>query len=331
MKRKTKNKKKINKAVKIIISVFMIYLLLMATVFTIGTIYLNKINRFDDIVPVPPEEEFFDVDEEATGDDVDPEEIIWDPGMDVQDEDLLNILLVGQDRREGEGRQRSDSMILCSFNSETNELAMVSFLRDLYVQIPGYSDNRLNAAYVFGGFPLLKETLYLNFGVTVDGCVEVDFSGFKNIIDTVGGVDISLTAEEAKCIGGGATEGMNHLDGEHALHYARIRYIDSDFNRTARQRNVINAVINKMRDRSVSELMSFVDAVLPMITTDMSNSQITKYALQYAPSLKGLQVSTHHVPGNGRYRSAKVRGMAVLIPDLAGIRKDLREEYLPLD
>lgn len=330
MNKKTKNKKKSNKAVKIIISVFMIYLLLMATIFTIGTIYLNKINRFDDIVPVPPEEEFFDVDEDATGDDVDPEEIIWDPGMDVQDEDLLNILLVGQDRREGEGRQRSDSMILCSFNAETNELAMVSFLRDLYVQIPGYSDNRLNAAYVFGGFPLLKETLYLNFGVTVDGCVEVDFSGFKNIIDTVGGVDIKLTEAEAKCVGGGATEGMNHLDGEHALTYARIRYIDSDFGRTARQRNVINAVINKMRDRSVSELLSFVDAVLPMITTDMSNAEITKYALQYAPALRGLQVSTHHVPGEGRYRYAKVRGMSVLIPDLAGIRKDLREDYLPL-
>ena len=326
MKKKSKGKK----ALKIILAVFIIYLLLTVSIFTIVTVYLNKINRAEDVVPVSPEDEFFDVDDGVTSDyEIDPDDIVWNPGMDLQDEALLNILLVGQDRREGEGRQRSDSMILCSFNSETNELALISFLRDLYVQIPGYSDNRLNAAYAFGGFPLLKETLYKNFGVTVDGCVEVDFGGFKKVIDTVGGVDINLTQAEAKIVGGGATEGVNHLNGERALTYARIRYIDSDFGRTERQRNVINAIIEKMRNRSVSELMNFVDSVLPMITTDMSNAQIVKYALQYAPALKELNVNTYHVPSEGRYQYAKVRGMSVLIPDIPNIRRDLKEKYLP--
>ena len=89
-----------------------------------------------------------------------PEEVDWSEIEPFLDDDLLNILLVGQDRREGEGRQRSDSMILCSINPATKQISMISFLRDLYVQIPGgYSDNRLNAAYVFGGFPLLMDCL----------------------------------------------------------------------------------------------------------------------------------------------------------------------------
>lgn len=78
---------------------------------------------------------------------------------------------------------------------------MISFLRDLYVQIPGgYSDNRLNAAYVFGGFPLLMDTLHTNFGVSIDGCFEVDFSGFQSVIDILGGVDIEMTSKEARTI-----------------------------------------------------------------------------------------------------------------------------------
>lgn len=241
----------------------------------------------------------------------------------------LGCLLVGQDRRPGQGRQRSDSMILCSYNPENNQLSMISFLRDLYVQIPGYSDNRLNSAYVFGGFPLLKETLYLNFGVTVDGCFEVDFNGFTGVIDTIGGVDISLSEAEAAIVGGGATAGMNHLNGEQALTYARIRYIDSDFNRTARQRNVINSAIGKLRNCSVKQLMSLLDTVLPLITTDMSNMDITSLALRYAPSLPSIQVSSHYVPGEGCYQYAKIRGMSVLVPDLKKVRTALREQYLP--
>ena len=93
-----------------------------------------------------------------------PEDVEWngDKFEALNNDGLVNILLIGQDRREGESRQRSDAMILCSFNPETNKLSMVSFLRDLYVQIPGYEDNRLNAAYAYGGFDLLKETLALN-------------------------------------------------------------------------------------------------------------------------------------------------------------------------
>ena len=122
---------------------------------------------------------------------------------------------------------------------------------------------------------------------------------------------------------------MNHLNGEQALTYARIRYIDSDFNRTARQRNVINSAIGKLRNCSVKQLMSLLDTVLPLITTDMSNMDISSLALRYAPSLPSLQVSSHYVPGEGCYQYAKIRGMSVLVPDLKKVRTALREQYLP--
>ena len=113
-----------------------------------------------------------------------PENVTWNGDMfeAINNDGLLNILLIGQDRRPDEGRQRSDCMILCSLNPETKELSMISFLRDLYVQIPGHSDNRLNAAYVYGGFDLIKETLEHNFGVAVDGCLEVDFVLERGIV-----------------------------------------------------------------------------------------------------------------------------------------------------
>lgn len=323
-----KQKKKKSKALKIVLIIFALYILLMALIFGVASHYMNKINRFGEIETVPVQDEYFETDD-GDGTEINPGDIIWDPGMDIIDEDLVNILLVGQDRRPGQGRQRSDSMILCSYNPQNNHLSMISFLRDLYVQIPGYSDNRLNAAYVFGGFPLLKETLYLNFGVTVDGCFEVDFDGFTGVIDTIGGVDITLTETEAAIVGGGATQGLCHLNGEQALNYARIRYIDSDFNRTARQRNVINAAIGKLKNSGVKQLLSLMDEILPLITTDMSNSDITSLALKYASSLPSIQIESHYVPGDGCYTYAKIRGMSVLVPDLSKVRTALREEYLP--
>ena len=248
----------------------------------------------------------------------------------VNNDNLLNILLVGQDRREGEDRQRSDAMILCSFNPATNELSMISFLRDLYVRIPGYEDNRLNAAYAYGGFELLKETLELNFGITVDGCLESDFEGFEKIIDTVGGVEIELTAEEAEIVGDGASQGICNLNGKQALTYARIRKIDSDFQRTSRQRNILNAVFEKVKSYQLMELAGLFSEIFPMMSTDMTDDEIMTFALTLASSLSEIKTQSYSIPAEGTYKNATVRGMAVLVPDLEKIRELIFEEYLPM-
>jgi len=273
------------------------------------------------------------VNEDFTGPVIDPTDIIWstEPVTVIDEEHIINILLIGQDRRPGQGRQRSDAMILCSVNTETKTLTLTSFLRDLYVRIPGYQDNRLNAPYALGGTELLKETLKLNFGVQVDGCIEVDFSQFEEIIDLMGGVDISLTSSEAAYLNGqgfALKEGANHLDGEAALAYSRIRYIDTDFGRTNRQRTVLAALVEQSRNISLKQMHSLLEGVLGLITTDMSNGQIIGLALECFPMLTALQVNTQHIPAEGTYQFASIRGMSVIVADLEANRKLLADTIM---
>ncbi|MCD7821339.1 MAG: LCP family protein [Clostridiales bacterium] len=131
----------------------------------------------------------------------------WEPtewaeaGIATSVEGVVNVLLVGQDSRDGE-RSNSDTMIILSINRNLNQISMVSLMRDIYVQIPGYENNKLNAAYLLGGFDLLDETISTNFGVAIDYNVEVDFEGFKDIVNTLGGIDVEMYQEEADYING---------------------------------------------------------------------------------------------------------------------------------
>ena len=246
---------------------------------------------------------------------------------------VINILLIGQDRRPGEGRQRSDSMILCTINTQEKTLVMTSFLRDLYVDIPDwngrtYLDNRLNSCYAFGGMGMLDLCLKNNFGVQVDHNIEVDFSGFEDIVELFGGVSVYLTKAEADYLNSGTSkysEGVNYLDSHDALQFVRIRKLDSDFGRTDRQRRLLNGMLNSVKDLSYDQMVSLVNSILPMITTDMSNSEITGYMMEILPILSQLQVSNQYIPAQGTYSSVYIRGMAVLVPDLEANIKILKE------
>lgn len=320
--------------------IILMVLLILIIIFCIGLIvlngYLNRINRVgDDINVVPPDQALDEVDPDQGETDqsapvVDDKDINWWEGDALKDDHLINILLVGQDSLVG-ARERSDAMILCSINPDTNEVALISFMRDLYVQMPeGYSDNRMNAAYAFGGFPFLYEVLYKNFGITVDGGIEVNFEGFENVIDALGGVDIELTSGEANIVGEGAVTGWNHLTGSQALSYSRIRKIDSDFRRTERQRIVLQAAFDGIKNADLTTMMSLVDTLIPMVTTDMSNAQIISLAMKLVPVMSSLQLESHRIPADDAYYGASIRGMSVLVPDLELNRQYLRDEYLPL-
>lgn len=233
------------------------------------------------------------------------------PAMsDVYGDHLVNIMLVGQDRREGEGRQRSDAMILVSFNKSRGTITLTSFMRDQYVRIPGYAPNKLNSAYVFGGMRLLAETLELNFGVKLDGIVEVDFGGFEDIVDLLGGVDLYLTQAEADYfnrLGYSVSAGSNHMDGHEALIYSRVRSIDSDYARANRQRKLITALIQSYRNLPLDQMLSIMDSILPMITTNMTNSQIINHVLNLFPMLAGAQINTGRIPLDGTFDAGLVR------------------------
>lgn len=245
--------------------------------------------------------------------------------------DVVNILLIGQDGREGESQARSDSMILCSFHKERDTLTVTSILRDLYVPIPGHGSNRINAAYAFGGMDLLKKTLSENLDVTVSGCVEVDFSQFSQIVDTLGGVELELRSDEAAYInkqtGGDLSAGVQRLDGQEALTYSRIRSLDqdADFSRTGRQRKVLVALLEQVRGLGVAQLLPTVRTLLPMIRTDLNSGQLLLLAVELAPHLADCQVESRRIPADDTFSDATIDGMAVLKADLDANREMLKQ------
>ena len=250
---------------------------------------------------------------------------------------IVNILLIGQDRREGEERARSDSMILCTFNKRTKQITMTSFLRDLYVPIPGHGSNRINAAYTLGGMKLLDKTLRENFGIYIDGNVEVDFGHFAQIIDLLGGVDMELRQDEANFInketGSDLSAGMQRLNGEQALMYSRIRKLDSDgdFSRTDRQRKVMSALFQAYKNSGINTMLSLVKQILPMVDTDMGTIEMMLLAMELVPMLSQAEVVSQHVPAAGTYTDQNIQGMSVLVPDTDAVRQMLENTLLDTD
>ena len=238
---------------------------------------------------------------------------------------VINILLVGQDRRSNKGsRMHSDAMILCTINKKTKTLTMTSFMRDMWVYIPEYYNERINVPYMVGGFPLLNSTLSYTFGVEADYNVEIDFAGFMSAIDLVGGLDIELTASEARYLnrrgnwdieenqGWTLVEGVNHLNGSQALAYSRIRAIDSDFQRTSRQRVVLTALVEKAKTLSATQLYELLKGVIPMLTTDMSNGEIMGLAVECMPLLSDLKIVTQRIPADGQFYETSKNGAYVI-------------------
>ena len=283
-------------------------------------------------------------DPDFTGPTMDAGDVNWADDPDYlfgQGHDIVNILLVGQDRRAGETRARSDSMILCTINKTAKTITLTSFMRDLYVQIPGYSDNRINVSYFLGGTTLLDQCIEKNFGVHIDGNVEVDFSGFQKVIDVLGGVDVELTSAEASYLNRrgnwdvnnssagtwSLTEGVNHLTGEQALAYSRIRNVGGtgDFGRTDRQKIVLNALFQKVRTMSLSQMNSLLNQILPLVSTDLEQKDLLGLVFEIFPLLSNIQeLNTERVPADGAYQMTMINGMSVLLPDLEKNRQLLQ-------
>ena len=264
--------------------------------------------------------------EEATTEATEPptteDPTAWEPGKLGQ---VVNILVVGQAAREDEVGRMSDSMILCTVNKETKKLTLTTFPRDSYVKLPNYVDSsgkkhscgmqRINVNYALGyswggtldAMGMLNQCIYENYGAEVDFNVEINFNSFEKIIKKLGGVEIELTEAEAKHMTedlnnvGTFSAGMNKLTGKQALHYARIRKIDSDMERGNRQKKLITALINSVRSMSLKELNGLVDELLPSIITNMSNEDITNCVLELLPLLPKLQIESNQCPAEGTY------------------------------
>ncbi|MFT3950560.1 MAG: LCP family protein [Oscillospiraceae bacterium] len=258
-------------------------------------------------------------------------------------DNVYNILLVGTDARSKTERGRSDSMILVSINKETKEITLTSFMRDLYVAIPGKQNNRINAAYAFGGPAMLISTIQNNFGIRIDRFAQVNFYSFMDVIDEIGGVQITVTDAEVAVMNNYIQEqnklegdpldtdklsggGTYNLTGKQALGYCRIRYVgNADYQRTQRQRDVLMKVIEKAKGMSVSELSDFVDVFFPQITTDMTQGEVFGMILK-APTYLSYDINQLRIPLNNSYRSMTIRDMSVLVPDFAANTAALKKE-----
>ena len=168
-----KKKKRLPVWLTVLIIVVAVLVLSAASAYIAIHIKLNKINRPGDVITVPPESEDFETDADTGLDTIDPDSIDWPADVDLSIADhLTNILLIGQDTRNEYETGRSDSMIILTINRQAKTISLTSLMRDMYVQIPGYSDNRINAAYRFGGYDLLEATIEKNFGIKTDAFVK---------------------------------------------------------------------------------------------------------------------------------------------------------------
>lgn len=221
----------------------------------------------------------------------------WNEDQALLDGDVVNILLIG---REGindgdDAYGRSDSMIIASMNTEKKTVKMVSIMRDCYVYINGYRENKLNAAYSYGGGELLKQTIETNFGIPIAGYVVVDFAAFEEVINSVGGVDISLTETEAEYLNTTnyiskkkyrtVVPGTQTVNGNQALGYCRVRHVaaingeNDDYGRTYRQRAVLSQIYSKvMTELSATEAVNLAYDLLDYVATDISSGDLITYA-----------------------------------------------------
>lgn len=316
--------KRLTRGKKILLTVLAVVLAAVVASALLINAYLSKINYV-------PEDTWAHTDASSEPGDLDTagRKHLLDSNAIRFDKDVANILLIGTDARQGDSNPRSDSMILFSINQRTKEIVATSLLRDIYLEIPGYGGNRLNAAYAFGGPFLLMDTVEKNFGVKVDQYISVDFAGFVRVIDAAGGVDIDVSEEERgvannyiravnKELGSAeddsliSSAGKQHLNGRQALGYARVRYVgNGDFDRTDRQREVLEQVLQKATHSDLGQLSALLDAALPQVTTNLSKGQVLSLILRI-PTYRKYTWDSYAVPMDGAFTYTTIRGMSVL-------------------
>lgn len=228
-----------------------------------------------------------------------------------RNDDVYNILLLGNDSRSDNINERTDVILLVSINRKTEEIMLTSFLRDIYLYIPGYFSHRLNTANALAGPDLTVETIEQNFAIDIDSYAEVNFTAFVNIIDTLGGVELYLSAAEAQVIGCGNSDGTYHLSGDEALSYCRIRNLDSDFGRTERQRNLLKALWADLKNTSLTQAYSLAEDVLPQVTSDLSPADCLNL-LAIAAQISDYKLYSTQIPADDTWSFAMIDGMSVL-------------------
>ena len=241
-----------------------------------------------------------------------------------RDPNIRNILVLGTDSRDvSKERGNSDVMIVLSINKKTKEVKMISVLRDVLVPIEGHDWNRINAAYRLEGAGLAVNTVNEAFGLDIQEFIVVDFNGVIELIDHIGGIDITLTAAEAQyysnkhsvLFGNNLSAGSIHMNGDQALAHLRNRTLGTDFERTRRQRDVMIAMLNQVLGQSLTQMDSTLDFVLDIIRTNIKATDFLSVGLSvvtnFSSGVKSMSVPNRSQQGK-EYQFASYKGMSIL-------------------
>ncbi|HWL12898.1 MAG TPA: LCP family protein [Ureibacillus sp.] len=247
---------------------------------------------------------------------------------DELEDSIENYLIIGVDTR-GEEESRSDTMMLLSWNRDTNDLKLVSFMRDIYADIPEYKSYKLNTAYYLGGAQLLKDTLDSMFDVPIHHYALIDFKSFESLIDILApnGIEMDVEKDMSAFIGVTLSKGVQHLNGQELLGYARFRHdSEGDFGRVARQQKVIDALKDELLSpANFNNLPKLIGAAKGYITTDLSTADEIKSVLSLAVGGKvEIEKMTIPVEGSYSYQSYSHAGEVIEI-DVEQNKQELHE------
>ena len=245
----------------------------------------------------------------------------------------LNVALFGLDSRENDlGRgNRSDTMMIASLNKETKEVRLVSIYRDTLLQLDDGSYNKANSAYSFGGPEGAISLINRNLDMNIEKYVSVNFNALVDVIDALGGVDITMAAPEvvhmnnycvetSKVTGKSYTkiepevDGTYHLNGVQAVSYSRIRYTaGGDFQRASRQRLVLSLIAEKAQSMSLSTINKIIDSVFPQVSTNFTLAEMVRYAKDFKKYTMGESMG---FPENNTFGTLDGPGSVVLADTL---------------
>lgn len=246
--------------------------------------------------------------------------------------EVYNLLLIGTDHRDESWNGNSDVMMVASINSVSEKITLVSFMRDLYADIPGYGAHKLNYAFAVGGAALLEETLEDNYEFEVDNYAVVDFESMAEVVDAVGGVEITVSAEECEWLNGYLKsmeaeedflpgEGTYVLNGNQAVAYMRIRFVgNSDYERTQRQRDVLKEIFSSMNQLKAEELTNLAEEVLTEVDHNVGPIQMLQL-MASLPDLAGYELAESRIPYDDLYHSEN----EMLVPDFGATIERLHD------
>lgn len=216
-----------------------------------------------------------------------------------------NILLLGEDKRQGQTQSNSDTIIIAQYDSENKSVKIVSLMRDMFVDVPGYTGRKkMNAAFFLGGPELTRQTIKQNFGIDIQYYAMIDFKGFEKVIDALApnGIEVNVEKAMSKNIGVSLEPGLQKLNGKQLLGYARFRHdSDNDFGRVKRQQNVIKLVSNKVISANgIVKAPKLLGTIQPYIQTNLGkidSLNLAKDFLLYRPKV----TETLSLPVKGTY------------------------------